>query len=49
MGGIRAQFLVSKFFFILQDMGFEPMSIAALRPERSPVTTWVILHLSTES
>jgi hypothetical protein len=27
----------------LQDMGFEPMRFSALRPELSPLTTWVIL------
>ncbi len=30
---------------ILQDMGFEPMRITTLRPQRSPLTSWVILHI----
>ena len=27
----------------VQDKGFEPLSIAARRPQRRPLTTWVIL------
>jgi hypothetical protein len=29
--------------FSLQDVGFEPTRMTPLRPQRSPVTTWVIL------
>ena len=28
----------------MQDMGFEPMRIAALAPQASPLTSWVILQ-----
>lgn len=28
---------------LLQDMGFEPMRIAPPRPQRGPLTSWVIL------
>ena len=31
----------------LQDKGFEPLRIAALAPQASPLTTWVILLAST--
>ncbi len=35
--------------WVLQDVGFEPTRIAAPRPQRGPVTTWVILRQSDSS